>query len=358
MRSTVEVVVAVLVTGLLASGCSKPAAAEAQKAPTVAPVAVQTAPVEMRPMPTYVPLTGQLVSGQQTELAANASGRVVATKVERGSKVKKGDVLATLDTRMAALSAAEARANIATMEAQAAAAKTECDRARALLASGAISAAESDRLEAQCRTSSLSVSAAQVRSRLASQSVSDGVIRAPFDGVIAERYVDAGEYVMANNRVVSLVDLGRLRLETSVPEAYLNATREGLHVSFTVASQADRVFGATVKFVSAAVRPATRDVVIEAVVDEADAAALRPGMFASLRLPTGEEKQAVVPAAALTSRDGKPAVFVLVGDRVEQRLVQRGDAVGASVALRRGLAEGERVVLSPAADLKNGQAAR
>ena len=358
MRPTVEVMVLVAVAGLGGAGCSKPAAAEASKAPVAAPVAVQTAPVAMQMMPTYVPLTGQLVSGQQTELAANASGRVVATRVERGSKVKKGDVLAQLDTRMAALSAAEARANIATMQAQAAAAKTECDRARALLASGAIASAEADRLEAQCRTSSLSVTAAQVRSQLASQGVSDGVIRAPFDGVIAERYVEAGEYVMANNRVVSLVNLGQLRLETSVPEAYLNVTREGLHVAFTVSSQPDRLFGATVKFVSGSVRPATRDVMVEAVVDAADAEALRPGMFAALRMPIGEEKQAVVPATALTARDGKPAVFVLVGDHVEQRLVQRGDAVGASVALRRGLAEGERVVLSPPVDLKNGQAAR
>ena len=340
-------------------GCGRKAAAE--EAPAAAPVVaaqVQTAVVEERVLPTYVPLTGQLVSGRQTELAANGAGRVTATRVERGSRVKAGDVLATLDTRMAALSAAEARASAATVASQAQAAKTECDRARSLLASGAIAPAEWDRLDAQCRASSLSVTAAEARTRLASQSVSDGVIRAPFDGFISERYVDVGEYVQPSSRVVSLVDLGALRVESSVPETYLDSVKTGTRVSFTVASQKDRVFGAVVKFVSAAVRPETRDVVAEAVVDEADASELRPGMFASLRLPVGEAKQAVVPAAALTLRDGKQAVFVLVGDHVEQRLVQRGDAVGSSVVLGRGVAAGERVVLSPAADLKNGQPAR
>ena len=276
--------VVVLALAASAAACSS---SSASPAPSDAggPLAnVATAPVKSRPVPQYLPLTGQLKSGRETDLAANAAGRVTSTRVERGAQVKAGDVLATLDIRAAALSATEAKAHADNAATSAESAKLECERVRALVASGSLGKAELDRVEAQCRASEHAVSAAQARSRLAAQNVGDGLIRAPFAGVIAERYVDVGEFVRHDSKVVTLVDLAALRLQVTVPETHIAAVRAGARVTFSVSGYPGKTFAGELKFVGASVRDTTRDVVAEATVDQADAAVLRPGMFASVRL--------------------------------------------------------------------------
>ena len=197
-----------LLTPVLLLACKRPSAGAEPPPPTVkvATAKVQTTEAKLEDAPTWLLLTGQLKGAHETDLAANVAGRVVSTKVERGSKVKAGDVVATVDVRAAALSAAEAKAQAANAKAQAEAAKVDCARAKALGASGAISKAELDRLDAQCTSSDLMVSAMDARSALAAQNVGDGVIRAPFAGSISERFVDVGTYVHADTKVVTMVE--------------------------------------------------------------------------------------------------------------------------------------------------------
>jgi len=342
------------------AGCTRASAASDQGLSGPPPIHVETTAVTLQSVPTYLPLTGELKSARETDLAANANGRVTLTKVERGAKVMAGETLATLDVRSSLLSAAEAKANAETAGAQAQAAKSECDRGRKLAASGAISPAEVDRLDAQCKSSASAATAADTRASLAAQNVGDGVIRAPFAGFVTERYVDVGEYVHPETRIVTLVDLSALRVQIIVPETSIGSAQPGVPVVFSVIGYPDQSFRGTIKYVSAAVRTATRDVVAEAVVDDpASATVLRPGMFASVRLVTGQQNVPVVPARDVVVRDGKATAFVVAGNRIEQRIVQRGDAVGTdAVAILRGLSEGENVVTAPADDLKNGQPTR
>jgi RND family efflux transporter MFP subunit len=337
------------------AACSTSAAAPAEADAGAAQVSVVTATVKARPVPQYLPLTGHLKSGRETDLAANAAGRVTATNVERGARVKAGDVIATLDVRAAALSASEARAQADTASAVAASSGLECERVRTLVASGALGKAELERVDAQCKTSQLAVSAAQARSLLAAQNVGDGVIRAPFGGVVTERYIDVGEYVRNDSKVVTLVDLAALRLQITVPETNIAAVRAGARVTFSVAGYPGKSFGGALKFVGASVRDSTRDVVAEATVDDADANLLRPGMFAAVRLEAGERATPVVPKTALTSRDGKTTAFVVVKGRVEQRIVQTTEVLGEETAVVRGVVEGEQVVVVPSESLRNGQ---
>jgi RND family efflux transporter MFP subunit len=275
--------------------------------------------------------------------------------VERGVEVKKGDLLARLDTRAAVLTAAEAQANAALARAQEDTSKRECGRYQTLLAQGAISQAEFDRVSDQCKTSPLSVSAAEARAHAAAQVVGDGQIRAPFGGVVTERWVEAGQYVRQDSKVVSLVSVDPLRLEMTVPEANLSAIKQGGALTFTVPAYPDRSFSGTVRYVGAAVRETTRDLVVEAEVANPDRA-LRPGMFAAIALDAGEAALPVVPKDSVVTREGGARVFAVVDRRVEERVVQVGPAKGDVVAVVRGVVPGDRVVLSPAASLQNGQA--
>jgi RND family efflux transporter MFP subunit len=348
----------ILVTALSLLTACKRSPAATQEAPPAAgkPAHVRTEGARVVDAPTWLLLTGQLKGAHETDLAANVNGRVVATKVERGSKVKIGDPIALVDVRAAALNAAEAQAQAANAKAQAQAARLDCDRAKTLGASGAISKAELDRLDAQCRSSELMVSAMDARSQLAAQNVGDGIIRAPFAGSISERYVDVGTYVHADTKVVTMVDLDQLRLEVAIPETSIAFAKAGANVRFTVAGYPNREFTGSLRYVAASVRPATRDVLAEAIVEDPDNL-LRSGMFASVRLQQGTTKSAAIPKPAIALRDGKPSAFVVAAGRLEQRFVQPGDEVGDGlIAINRGISEGDKVVVDPTADLSNGQA--
>lgn len=337
--------------------CSTSAASTASSTGDAgAPLAkVVTAPVQAKPVSQYLRLTGQLKSGRETDLAANANGRVLTTRVERGQRVKAGDVIATLDTRAAALSANEAKAMADSAATNAASAKTECERVRSLVQSGALGRAELDRIDAQCKATEHAASAAEARSLLAAQNVGDGVVRAPFAGVVAERYVDIGEFVRQDSKVVTLVDIDALRVQLTVPETQIAAVKAGVAIMFSVAGYPDKAFSGVLKFVGASVRDATRDVVAEATIDPAGAELLRPGMFASVRLAAGEQPMPVLPKSAVATRDGKSVAFVVVNGRVEQRIVQTTEVIGDELAVARGIVPGEAVVVSPPESLMNGQ---
>jgi RND family efflux transporter MFP subunit len=336
--------------------CSKSASAEPSlaTAEAVAPSKVATQPVTARRLPVWLSLTGQLKGSRDADLAANASGKVVKTLVERGAIVKAGQPLVVLDTRAAALNLAEARASAESAAAAAENEQTTCARFRALADKGAISQAEYDGHAVRCRTSDLALSAARARAAMAGQYVGDGVIRAPFAGSIAERYVDVGEFVRADSRVVTLVDLSSMRLEFTLPESQIAAARSGAKVRFSVAGYPNKQFAGTVKYVSAQVRSTTRDVIAEAVVDTPDVD-LRPGMFAAVELESGTQEVPVISAQSLLERDGRFVAFVDVNGRLEERIVHVSETLGEEKAITRGIAAGDKLVIAPTHELKNGQ---
>lgn len=341
--------------GLLfaASGCSTPASAKTstEEAP---PVVVESAVAVSRQVPKVLQLPGSLHAFQEAHVAADQSGRVVGTFVERGDSVRLREPLVRLDARAATLGTAESRAQAAALEAQRQNAALECQRAEQLFAARAIPRAEYDRMTASCTATGHSVDAARARQRLAEQAVGDAVVRAPFAGRVAERRVTAGEYVTAGTRVATIVDTSKLRLEIEVPESAIAAIREGLNVEFSVAAYPGARFDGKVVYVGPVVQERGRDQVIEALVDNAGEK-LKPGMFATTLLTTGHENLPVIPERALAGTEASRRVFVIKGSAVEERVVLPAESRSGSVAIRKGLAAGERVVLSPAPSLRDGQ---
>lgn len=342
------------------SACRRPdeAARSAQaREAAVATVHVRTAAVRERPMPQYLVVMGTLRADQESDIAADASGKVVQTLVERGTSVKRGQVIATLDARSLALTAnaAEAQANFA--EAQLDQARRECERVKHLFDQGTISQAEFDRQTAQCTAQQWSAAAANAQQKSATKLLGDARIRAPFDGVIGERFVNVGQYVQPATRVASIYEPDPLRLQLTVPEAQVASIRQDLAVTFSVAAFGDELFTGAVKFISPNVREATRDLVVEAVVPNKDAR-LKPGMFAVARLKLGDRVQVVVPASAIVRDETAAAaaahVFVVVAQQVQERLVQLGEADGDAVAVANGVAAGDAVVVEPGADVRDG----
>ncbi|WP_236644495.1 efflux RND transporter periplasmic adaptor subunit [Sorangium cellulosum] len=306
-----------------------------------------------RPIPDTLLVTGTLEATTVNDIAANATGRVVAIHGERGDQVKKHAALAKLDVRLAALQAAAANAQAKVASDQAELQAQECARTEKLAASGAVPMAEWERQSWQCKIAKSTMAASQVQATMAAQYVSDGTIRAPMDGHLVERFVEVGQFVTPTTKVATLVSLDELRLRISVPEIQLGGLKKDAAVTFRVAAYGARIFSGTLARVSPVVRPETRDVLAEATVPNGDHA-LRPGMFATVELQLGTKLASVVPSSAVVVREGTSRVFVVRDGRIEERAVQLGPRVGNEVAVLKGVARDEPIVREPGEEVKNG----
>ena len=239
------------------SGRASPEAEPAVEAPTPisasAVVAVETAEV-----PTWIVTTGSLVAHDRSDVVPNVPGKVLEVLVERGAHVEAGDPLVRLDVRDARLSAREAKANLAGLEAAQDLAETTCARSATLASRGAVSSSEAERDAANCRQAEENVRAAKVRAQAASKSIADGMIRAPFAGIVGERKVSVGEWANLGAPIVSLVEDGPLRAELELSEAAAVHVALGTEVEIRAIALPDQVFRAKVTRVAPELDPSSR----------------------------------------------------------------------------------------------------
>jgi membrane fusion protein (multidrug efflux system) len=338
-------------------GCKKPdeaASADKPKAAAVPPVAVEEAPVEIRAMPRFLTLTGTVTADRQSEVAANVTGRVIATPIERGRKVQAGETLAIVDSKAAGFSVAATAAQAELALTQVHQAEEDCTRAEQLFKEGAVAEAEHNRQKTQCKAQLLQATAARAQAELQAKLAGDTIIRAPFSGAIGERYVSAGEYVTPASRVASIFAFDPVRVTVSVPEPAVGKVKEGQTLEVRVASEPDRAFPATVVYLSPALRASTRDLLVEAKAPNPDAA-LRPGMFATVELSVGEEKVPTVPEdAIITEGTTVKKLFLARDGKAFEMVVRTGVKKDGRVAVIDALTEKDRVIRHPPKGLRDG----
>lgn len=356
-RSAVTVLFALL-AAFVAVGCKKsdetPAAAAAPEE-TALPIEVVTGKVEIRDMPKIVTLLGNVVADRQSEVAANVAGRVLLTPIERGQSVKVGEALVMVDSRAANLTASAAAAQAQLADTQSSQATEDCARAERLYAQGAMGKAEFDRQHTQCKAQQLQASAARAQAGLSSKLAADAIVRAPFSGVIGERYVNAGEYVQPQTRVASMYSLDPVRITISVPERGVSLVRTGVQLDISVAAWPGRVFPATVEYVSPALRTMQRDLLIEAKAANADGA-LRPGMFATVQVSVGDEKLATVPFDAIRAEGDVRRLFLARDGHAFEMVVRTGVTRDQRIVVYEDLAPDTLVIRHPPAALRDGGA--
>lgn len=381
MRPPVSI--AFLLLGLLSAACSRGAASPPARTDTpTAALAVSVAEVVERPIARFIRVTGTLTAQEQAEVAAETSGRIVATPVERGSRVGGGGELVRIAAVDTEAQVAEAEANAAQIEAglgmsggRAFAqdvvpdvmntksaydlAQSDYERLRTLLDQKVISRAEFDRAFANVESTRQkyemakntaaqqfqALMAARARVARARKALADTTVKAPFDGLVAERLVSTGDFVTPGTRVAVVVRVDPLRVELTVPEQFVSVVGVGRPVSLQVDAYPGRTFTGQVRYVSPALSASTRALVVEAVVAN-PAGELKPGFFATARIEQAAPTPALlVPAKAVQSASGTQRVFVAKGDRAEERIVTTGQTVDDLVEIVSGLAKGEPVIL-------------
>jgi RND family efflux transporter MFP subunit len=349
------------------TACNKKDDTQATKAPPAPPVKVEAIAAVEAPAPLVLTLTGLIAADQRSEVTADTQGKVLAVMIDLGQRVKFGQPVVRLDVRTAALSAREAQANLASARAQKQLAEEECKRAQALLDKGAITRSEYDRQTTQCTSALQQVSAAQARAEMITKSVADGLVRAPFDGIVASKSVTPGEWVAPGRPLFTLVDDDPLKIALSVSEKAVRAMRLGQKVTLTSVARPDKEYTATVSRIGAEIGR-TRSLTVEATLDskvgtptgrdaleaiggrEIEARVsgeieLVPGMFAEAHVVIGQMQRPVVPADAVALRGKTWHAFVIVNGEVHDRVIQLGTPPAKGMeAIVKGVAVGEQLV--------------
>ena len=361
-RRSFALLVALAVTLASASACSSGRAApgpeqnaQEEELPPISAEVLQT--VESAEVPTWIVTTGSLIAHDRSDVVPNVPGKVLEVLVERGAHVEIGDPLVELDVRDAKLSVAEAKANLAGLEAAKALADSSCRRSSALVDRGAVSSSEAERDEASCRQAEENVRAARVRAQAASKSVSDGIIRSPFAGTVAERSVSVGEWANVGTPILTLVEDGPLRAELELSEAASVHVGLGTEVELSAVALPDEIVRAKVTRIAPDLDPSSRTRIAE--VELPPRPELIAGMFVRAKVLTGTRTMPVIPRAAVVERGASMRAFVAVDGVVEERLVVLGREIdGGRVAVSRGLEAGESIVTGDLAQVRDGQPIR
>lgn len=375
------------------------------------PVAVEvtTAAAIKRDLPRFFEATGSLAGDQQTDVAPQTAGKVVAVGVDIGSYVRRGQMLVQLDESELKLHVDQASAQVEQAKAavrqaeekiglrpgqafdpnrvaEVAAAKVTYDladkelkRAEKLIESGDVSRsfydeqrARRDQLKeqyevqlAQARqnyaavdVSRTNVANAQAQLALAKKNLSYAVIPAPIDGFVTERTADLGEYVSPQQKVATIVRTNPLRIKIDIPEQAIPEIKVGQSVSITTSAWPDKNFAGRVARIAPNVSATSRTMTVEAEIENSNNA-LKPGQFATVRILQERAEPAVlIPARAVLNQAGVNRVYVIKDGHAEQRLVQTGQTEGDLVEIRNGVAADEQVATGNLDKLTDGIAVK
>ena len=356
-------------------GCSGQGAADgktARKDGGKPPVAVEAARAAAKDITEGIDVVGTLAARFQSEAKSEVGGTVVEVYVTEWVPVKKGDPLARVDTREAEAIVKKTEASVemakaGLLEAQAAAnrAEREFERSQKLKEAGLVTQQNLDDALTQREAAAARVAAAKAQVAAAAEDVrqaktriSKAVIRAPFDGVVAERSVSPGEVVGEMQKVVfRIVDNRLLDLTVSVPSGESGPLRAGQALTFFTDAVPGKIFTGKVKYINPVVSEADRSVRVVAEVRNVPEE-LRSGMFVKGRIVTGKRPGVLhVPRASLLSWDvaaRKGELFVLDNNVARRRTVRTGAVSGDLVEIASGISKGETVVTRGGFNVKDG----
>ena len=346
MLAGVVVLVAALAFGFYLHIKQLMASAPKPGAQTV--TSIKVAALEWQPQLTAV---GSLVPAQGVDLTTEIAGMVRSVHFKSGQQVKAGELLVQLnvDAEQAQLHANQAAAELAAVVLK---------RDQAQLAAQAISQAQVDGDSADLKAKQALVAQQQA-------AVDKKSIRAPFSGKLGITTVMPGQYLNPGDKIVTLQNINPIYADFYLPQQRISNLSVGQLVQLTSDAFAGQTFSGKISTISPKIDTATRNVQIEATVDNSKRQLL-PGMFANVSVNIGSKARFLtLPQTAITYNPYGATVFILQqadkadadGNKpllAQQKFVTTGDTRGDQVAILKGLEEGQEVVTSGQLKLKNG----
>jgi RND family efflux transporter MFP subunit len=336
---------------LLLAGCGQQDGVAKASSPTTG-MTVSVAHVSQAIVNERVAVLGSVNAWEEIILAARSSGlAVVEVLVTENEHVNRGDVLVRLDDRILNAQIAQQRAVIEEAQANQEAALQKAARANVLVLTQAISKESAEDQRTSVKTSKATLDQAKAVLEQLQAQLDQTRIVSPADGYVSQKPVVLGTVVQTGTELVRLIRDSRLEIEAKVPENELSAVRAG-QIAY-VGEPAGKEIETDVRAVAAKVDPRTRLGIV--YVRLPALSSFKPGMFARININVADRQALTVPEAALVWRADQPAVFVVdVAGRANLTDVATGVRIAGMVEIRSGLGSGDRVVVSGAGFLNDG----
>jgi RND family efflux transporter MFP subunit len=356
-------VAAVILAYVIVSGLNTRARAEsalAQQTDQLAIPAVAVIHPQMTSASEEIALPGNMQAFTDTPIYARASGYLRKWYLDIGAHVKSGELLAEIETPEIDRQLQQAKADLATAQANLDLSQSTAKRYQFLLKSDSVSQQETDEKVSDLAAKDATVNAMASNVHRLEEIVSFQKVYAPFDGVITARNIDIGALIDAGANTVGKelfheASTGVLRVYVSVPETYSRAARSGSFADVTLAEYPGRNFRGTLVRNADAIDPASRTLLVEVDVRNANGDLL-PGAYATVHLKLPSKTNALtVPANALLFRSEGLQVALVRNGRVELRRVTIGRDFGNDVEISNGLAAGDQVIVNPSDSIGAGQ---
>lgn len=315
---------------------------------------VQTQDVVQKPLKPFIESIGTLNPFEEVTVSAEIEGVIRSVKVEEGSQVSKGMLLAAIDDSDYSLEVKRADAVFKQAEATLENTRLEFKRKDVLYKEELVTKQQYDDVTTRLSLAEAEVERAKASLSLARLKLSKTKITSPLACVIKEKRVSAGDFVRNGTPLFIIIQPNPLKLRFTVPEKDVGRLRVNQEVMLRVDGFAEAEFKGRVNIVFPNVEEKTRTLQVEALVPNNNGL-LKPGLFAKVILYTaGERDTIVVPVTALLYEGEKVRVFVTEGDRAKERVVKLGSKYGEFMEIIEGVKTGEKVVFMGQQNLSEG----
>ncbi len=320
---------------------------------------VMAVPVKIQDVDYEVEITGTLLAENDVDISAEVDARVKKIHFEEGDEAKEGDLLVELDDEKYRLEVLESETRVKKAEADLEYARIVEGRKKRLYQDNVISSQEYDDALTQLHIAQAALENAIATLNLTKKKLKDTRILAPISGIITEKFVDAGEYVEAADKLLNIVKIDPIKALFFLPEKYAAEVVPGKTVTIKVDAYPNEAFTGEVYFVNPKVKVETRRIACYARINNPEGK-LRPGFFVNARFVAERLKDAIViPEEAVLSEDGESYCFIVEDETAKQVGLTIGWRLkGGEVVILKGLTPENRIIIRGQYVLTDGDAVR
>ncbi|RAU82290.1 efflux RND transporter periplasmic adaptor subunit [Pontibacter arcticus] len=283
--------------------------------------------------------TGTVLPNEEVELRSEISGRVTGINFEEGNKVKKGQLLLTINDQ-------EMQAQLQKLQSNQRLYRDMEQRQRTLLEKEYISRQEYEQVSNQLATATADIQAMKA-------SLAKAYVRAPFDGVVGLRQVSEGSYVTAATPIARIVDINPIKIDFAIPGRYSQQVKEGDKITFSTEGNPNTM-EAKVYAIQPNIDPTTRTLQVRAIYANANEE-IKPGAFVRTELTLKETAEAIlVPTEAIVPEATGHKLFIVKGGKAEPVMVKIGQRSETMIQITEGIAPGDTIIQSGVLQVRPG----
>jgi len=356
----VGLAVAVVISFLNLAGCGKGASGKTPDAEKLAPMLI--APEDLITLNNSALASGPSITGsiepeRRADLRAEVSAVVLEVLKESGDPVRRGDLIVRLDQTSIRDSLTAAEASLLAAEQAYEQAERQYQRMSTLSQTGVVSTQQVEDVEIRRNSAQSDRAAAKTRMVTARQQLARTEVRAPFDGIVSDRKVSAGDTAAVGKELVKVIDPASLRFEGLVSADSIGEVKAGQHVWFKIHGFSADEFTGVVARVNPAANVTTRQVEVLVTFDELKKQPNVAGLYAEGHIETRSSAALSLPGASIVNEGDSAFAWRVKDAKLQKVTLVLGDrdARTGAFAVRGGLVEGDKVLRFPNATLKDGQ---